>query len=81
MVYFSKQAGETTMSFSAVVNSIVVLAQKNLLIALAVTVLLIYLLLRKPKTFLAILFISLLLIGIFYLSSFLSSCKNIGIWQ
>ncbi len=69
------------MSFSAVVNSIVVAAQKNLLIALAATVLLIYLLLRKPKTFLIILSISILLTGILYLSSSLSSCKSVGIWQ
>jgi uncharacterized membrane protein len=69
------------MSFSAVVNSVVVAAQKNLLIALAATVLLIYLLLRKPKTFLIIFSISILLIGILYLSSSLSSCKSVGIWQ
>ncbi len=69
------------MSFAAIVASVVIFFQKNLVASLAIVTILLYLLFRKPKTFFIILFIALLLVGLLYLSMYLSSCKQIPLWQ
>jgi hypothetical protein len=55
------------MSFPEFINSIISFFHANLIIAIAVAILLIFLLWRKPKLFFLILFIALLLSGVLYL--------------
>jgi hypothetical protein len=55
------------MSLSLILNRVITFYQNNLLIALAVTLLLVYFLFRKPIFFLAISLITLFLIGMLYL--------------
>jgi hypothetical protein len=55
------------MSVSLIFNRVIMFYQNNLLITLAVSLLLVYFLFRKPIFFLAILLITLLLIGMLYL--------------
>jgi hypothetical protein len=61
------------MDFFGSINSIIAFFQNNLFIAIAAAILLVFLLYRKPKLFLTIFFIALLLSGVFYLISTLSS--------
>jgi hypothetical protein len=61
------------MDFREIINSIIVFFQANLIITIAVAIILTFLLLRKTKLFFLILFIVLLLTGILYLVSTLSS--------
>ena len=61
------------MDFSAIIDSVVSFSKANMFIAGAGGVLLVFLLYRKPKLFFTIFFISLLLAGIFYLISNVSS--------
>lgn len=69
------------MSLSAIVTSIAIFFQKNLFASLAIVIILLYLLFRRPKLFLLILFIASLLGGVLYLSLYLSSCRQIPLWQ
>jgi hypothetical protein len=61
------------MDFWEIINSIIIFFQANLIITIAVAIILTFLLLRKTKLFFLILFIVLLLTGILYLVSTLSS--------
>jgi len=61
------------MDFSVILNSIVIFLQDNPLITLAMTVVLIILLYRKPKIFFTIFFITLLLGVVLYVISIVSS--------
>ncbi len=61
------------MDFFGIINSIITFFQNNLFIAIVSAVLLVFLLYRKPKLFFTIFFIVLLLAGVFYLISNLSS--------
>jgi hypothetical protein len=69
------------MSLSAIITSIAIFFQKNLVASLAIVIILLYLLFRRPKLFLLILSIASLLGGVLYLSLYLSSCKQIPLWQ
>jgi hypothetical protein len=69
------------MSLSAIITSIAIFFQKNLVASLAIVIILLYLLFRRPKLFLLILFIASLLGGVIYLSLYLSSCRQIPLWQ
>lgn len=66
------------MSFLGIINSIISFFQANLIIAIAVAILLIFFILRKPKLFFLILFIALLLYGVLYLILDVSST---GVYQ
>jgi hypothetical protein len=61
------------MDFGEVIKNIIIFFQSNLIITIAVAIILIFLLFRKTKLFFLILFIVLLLTGILYLVSTLSS--------
>ncbi|OHE55743.1 MAG: hypothetical protein A2Z47_13825 [Thermodesulfovibrio sp. RBG_19FT_COMBO_42_12] len=61
------------MSFLEIINSIISFFQANLIIAIVVAILLIFLLWRKPKLFFLVLFIVLLLTGVLYMISDMSS--------
>jgi hypothetical protein len=61
------------MDSFGIINSIITFFQNNLFIAIVAAVLLVFLLYRKPKLFFTIFFIALLLAGVFYLISNLSS--------
>jgi hypothetical protein len=61
------------MDFREIINSIIIFFQANLIITIAIAIILTFLLLRKTKLFFLILFIVLLLTGILYLVSTLSS--------
>ena len=61
------------MDFSAIIDSVESFLKVNILIAITVGALLVFLLFKKPKLFLTIFFISLLLAGAFYLISNVSS--------
>jgi len=61
------------MDFQAIIDTVVSFSKDNVLIAIAVGILLIFLLYRKPKLLFTIFFISLLLAGVFYLISNVSS--------
>lgn len=69
------------MSLSALITSITIILQKNLVASLAVLLILLYLLFKRPKVFLLILFLALLLAGVFSVSIYLSSCRQIPLWQ
>ena len=68
------------MSFSAIINTFIIFVQKHLLIALAIGILLLYLLIQKPNFFFIALLYGLLLIGVFYLSTVISP-HIIRLWQ
>jgi Ca2+/Na+ antiporter len=61
------------MDFSVILNRIVIFLQDNPLITLAMTIVLIILLYRKPKIFFTIFFITLLLGVVLYVISIVSS--------
>jgi high-affinity Fe2+/Pb2+ permease len=61
------------MDFIAIINSITAFFQSNLPASLAIVFLLTLLLYRKPKFFLIILFIVLVLVGVLYLISDVTS--------
>ncbi|MEW6002236.1 MAG: hypothetical protein AB1638_06260 [Nitrospirota bacterium] len=61
------------MDFWEVINSILSLFRENLLITVVIAILLIFLLYRRPKLFFSILIITLIMAGVFYLISNLSS--------
>jgi hypothetical protein len=61
------------MNFTAVIDSIIIFFQDHLFFALAFAIVLLFLLFRKPKVFLTISAIVLLLLGILYLISDISS--------
>jgi len=61
------------MIFTLVIDSIVTFFQDHLLFAVAFAIVLLFLLFRKPKVFLTISAIVLLLLGILYLISDISS--------
>jgi hypothetical protein len=69
------------MSISALITGTLIFLQKNLIAFVAVVIILVYLLFRRPKLFLLILFIASLLAGVLYLSIYLSSCRQIPLWQ
>jgi hypothetical protein len=69
------------MSFTAIVTSITIFLQKNLLASIAIVIILLYLLFRKPKLFFMVVFIASLIAGVLYLSIYLSSCRQIPLWQ
>jgi hypothetical protein len=69
------------MSFTAIVTSILIFLQKNLFASIAIVIILLYLLFRRPKTFLIIIFIASLIAGVLYLSMYLASCRQIPLWQ
>jgi hypothetical protein len=66
------------MDFWAIIKSIIIFFQANLLVTIAIAIILIFLLWRKPKLFFLILFIALLLSGVLYLILDVSST---GIYQ
>jgi len=55
------------MSFGKIINSIISYYQANPIIAIAVGIIIVFLLWRKPKLFFLTLLISLLLAGVLYL--------------
>jgi hypothetical protein len=61
------------MFFTALIDSIITFFQEHLLFTLAFAIVLLFLLFRKPKVFLTISAIVLLLLGILYLISDVSS--------
>jgi hypothetical protein len=61
------------MDFREIINSIIIFFQANLIITIAIAIILIFLLFRKTKLFFVILFIVLLLVGVLYLVSNLST--------
>lgn len=61
------------MIFTAVIDSIITFFQDHLLFAVAFAIVLLFLLFRRPKVFFTISAIVLLLLGILYLISNLSS--------
>jgi hypothetical protein len=61
-------------------GDIIDLFKDHLLITIALTIVVLYLLFQKPRTFLLIVFVGLLFIGILYLITILSS-GNITIWK
>jgi hypothetical protein len=69
------------MSVTAIVTSITIVLQKNLFASLAIVIILLYLLFRRPKTFFIIVFIASLIAGVLYLSIYLASCRQIPLWQ
>jgi hypothetical protein len=72
--------GEGCMPFSMVFDGIVNLFKEHVFITIALAVVLLYLLFQKPKTFLLVVFLVLLFIGILYLTTMLSS-GNRTIWK
>ena len=66
------------MDFFAIINSVVSFSKANIFIAGAAGVVLLFLLYRKPKLFITLFFISLLLAGAFYL---ISNISSIGVSQ
>lgn len=61
------------MDFFQTLNITIAFFQTNVPIAIAITLLLVFLLFRKPKLFFTVFFIALLLLGVLYLVSSLSS--------
>ncbi len=61
------------MGFVEIFNYIITYLQTNTPVAIAAALLLVYLLFRKPKFFLTVFFIALLLAGLLYLVEELSS--------
>jgi hypothetical protein len=61
------------MDLTEFFHSIVSFFQANLLIALAVALLLTYMLIRKTKLFFLLFFIAIFLVGVFYMISSVSS--------
>ena len=61
------------MIFTALIDSIIAFFQDHMLFAVAFAIVLLFLLFRKPKVFFTISAIVLLLLGIFYLISNVSS--------
>ena len=74
------RGGEGCMPFSMVFDGIVNLFKEHVFIAIALAVVLLYLLFQKPRTFLVVVFLALLFIGILYLTTRLSS-GNLMIWK
>jgi hypothetical protein len=68
------------MSFSMVLDGIVSFFKDHLFIAIALTIVLLYLLFQKPRTFLLIVFLVLLCIGILYVTTRLFP-GNVMIWK
>ena len=68
------------MPFSMVLGGIVDFFKVHLFITIALAIVLLYLLLEKPKTFILIIFLILLFIGILYLTTVLSS-GHFAIWK
>jgi len=68
------------MPFSMMLDSIVNLFKEHVFITIALAVVLLYLLFQKPRTFLVVVFLALLFIGILYLTTRLSS-GNLMIWK
>lgn len=68
------------MPFSMVLDGIVSFFKDHLFISIALAIVLLYLLFQKPKTFLLIVFLVLLFIGILYLTTMLSA-GNMMIWK
>jgi len=68
------------MPFSIVLEGIVDFFKDHLLITLALASVLLYLLFQKPKTFLLIVSLVLLLIGMLYLTTMMSS-GHMTIWK
>jgi len=68
------------MPFSMVLDGIVRFFKDHLFITIALAIVLLYLLFQKPKTFLLIVFLVLLFIGILYLTTMWSS-GNMMIWK
>jgi high-affinity Fe2+/Pb2+ permease len=66
------------MDFLAIIKSITAFFQSNLPASLAIVFLLTLLLYRKPKLFLIILFIVLILVGVLYL---ISGITSTGVYQ
>jgi hypothetical protein len=69
------------MALAAIVTSITIFLQKNLLASIAIVIILLYLLFRRPKLFFMVVFIASLIGGVLYLSMYLSSCRQIPLWQ
>ncbi|MGA1869816.1 MAG: hypothetical protein ACMUJM_14875 [bacterium] len=61
------------MDFSEVLHIIITFFQNNLIITIAVSIVLVFLLFRKPKLFFSLLFLGLLLVGMLYLVLDISS--------
>ncbi len=55
------------MSFSQFMDTILSFAQNNTIIVIVLALVLLYLLVRKPKLFLGILILGLILVGLFYM--------------
>ena len=66
------------MDFSEIINSIIISLENNVPVAVAVALLLIILLFRKPKLFIMICFITLLLGIVLYV---ISDVSSIGVSQ
>ena len=69
------------MALAAIVTSITIFLQKNLLASIAIVIILLYLLFRRPKLFFMVVFIASLIAGVLYLSIYLASCRQIPLWQ
>ena len=69
------------MIFSMIVDIFVKFYREHFFISLALLLILIYLLIRKPKTFFLILFIGALFMGVLYLWMYLCTEQNSIIWK
>ncbi len=69
------------MTFSMMFGIFADFYREHLFISLALLLILVYLLIRKPKTFLLLLGIAALFMGVIYFWMFLSAEKNNLIWK
>ena len=76
-----QQEIEITLIFSMMIDIFVKFYREHLFISIALLLVLIYLLIRKPKTFFLILFIALLFTGVLYLWMYLCTEQNNIIWK
>lgn len=81
MIYCLQIGDRDYMDFSMMFGIFVDFYREHLLISLALLLILVYLLIRKPKTFLLLLGITALFMGVIYFWMFLSTEKNNPIWK
>jgi hypothetical protein len=81
MIYCMERGDGDYMAFSIMFDIFVNFYREHPLISLALLLILVYLLVRKPKTFLLIVSIAAVFTGVLYFWMFLSAEKNNLIWK
>ena len=76
-----QQEIEITLIFSMMIDIFVKFYREHFFISIALLLILIYLLIRKPRTFFLILFIALLFIGVLSLWMYLCAEQNNILWR